>query len=340
MQLSYRLVKLRLIDVFNHIYPREFLQEYSRTRLPALIRFIRIDVDAEFRYFTDPDARLAILNRFGIERQVVSLAGGSKLWEGLNEKRALRLTRLANDSLAKLCERYADRLIFSATLPKLEGEFIDELRRSVRELGAKAVQIYTNVDGRPLDGFQDFFAEIAKLDVPVLLHPIESQYYPWIYEYNLAQTLGWPFDTSLALSRLVFSGVLEKYPNLKIVTHHLGGMISFFAERIRGFYDEAVQYPHIYAGYTFLERPLKKHPIEYFKSVYADTAVCGSSIALRCGIEFFGPDHVVFATDFPFGPDHGEKWVRETISSLTSLALSEDELEAIAHRNAERIFKI
>lgn len=308
--------------------------------MPALIRFISTDIDIEFRYFTDPEVRLEILDKYGIEKQVVSLAGGSKLWDGLSERRTLRLTRLANDTLARLCERYADRLIFAGTLPKLNGEFIDELRRSVRDLGAKAVQIYTNVDGRPLDAYRDFFAEVAKLDVPVLLHPIESQYYPWIYEYNLAQTLGWPFDTSLAVSRLVFSGILESYPNLKIVTHHLGGMISFFAERIRGFFDEAIQYPHIYAGHIFLEKPLKNHPIEYFKSIYADTAVCGSSIALRCGIEFFGAHHVLFATDFPFGPDHGEKWVRETISSLSSLGLSEEELELIAHGNAERIFDI
>ncbi|MCS7117459.1 MAG: amidohydrolase family protein [Thaumarchaeota archaeon] len=331
---------LVLIDVFNHIYPREFLQEYVRTRIPALVRFVKAEVEDEFRYFTDPEVRLMMMDNHGIEKQVVSLAGGSKLWEGLSERRALRLTRLANDTVADLCERFADRLIPAATLPRLEGEFIEELRRAVRDLGVKAVQVYTNVEGRPLDQFKDFFAEVERLRVPILLHPIEFQYYPWVYEYNIAQTLGWPFDTSVAVSRLVFSGILESYPNVKIITHHLGGMISFFAERIRGFYDEAVQYPRIYAGHTFLERPLARHPLDYFRSIYADTAVSGSAIALRCGIEFFGPSHVLFATDFPFGPDHGERWVAEIIRSLVSLGLPEGAIEDITHRNAERLLRL
>ena len=154
---------------------------------------------------------------------------------------------------------------------------------------------------------------------------------------------GWPYDPSLAISRLGFSGVLEKYPNLKLIVHHLGGMIPYFGERLRGFIDDPLKTKPPSANREKDSSEgvgLKRHPVQYFKEMYADTVVNGSLGALECAYRFYGPDHIVFATDYPFGPEKGERWVAETLKSVADMQIPKDEKEMILDTNARKMLRM
>jgi aminocarboxymuconate-semialdehyde decarboxylase len=138
---------------------------------------------------------------------------------------------------------------------------------------------------------------------------------------------GWPFDTTQAIHRLIFSGTLEKYPSLKIVTHHLGAMLPFFDRRLE---IESLDIP------VKLPKPLS----EYFKMIYGDTSIEGSVSALTCGYSFFGPDRIVFGTDYPFGPETGELRVRVNLNAIKSMDISEVDRTKILEGNAKKILKI
>lgn len=143
------------------------------------------------------------------------------------------------------------------------------------------------------------------------------------------------------MCRLVFGGVLDKFPNLKIVTHHLGGMIPHFSERIRLFYDGVLSEPDVYGEASdYFPVPLKKHPIEYFKSFYADTVIGGNTAAIKCALDFFGVDHVVFATDYPFGPRKGDLFTESSIHSVRALELNGEDKDKIFFKNTQSIFKL
>ena len=157
-------------------------------------------------------------------------------------------------------------------------------------------------------------------------------------KYEIWQVLGWPYETSVAMSRMVFSKFFDRLPNLKIVTHHLGGMIPYFTGRV-GYGWDVLGSRTSDEDYVSLLHSLKKRPIDYFKLFYADTALFGGLAGTKCGLDFFGVDQVVFASDVPFEPAPG-LYIRETIRVIESLGLTDDEKDRIYRRNAERLLKI
>jgi len=185
---------------------------------------------------------------------------------------------------------------------------------------------------------------MAGLDLPVWIHPMRG---PGHADYATEQasrheiwfTFGWPYETSAAVTRLIFSGIYDKLPGLKIITHHGGGMIPFFADKI------ALGFSQIFEGQP--ERNpeaekagLKKQPIEYYRMLYADTALNGSAAAVRCSHAFFGSDHIVFATDAPFDALGGRQLVGRTIAAVEALAISHGERERIFSGNALALLKL
>jgi aminocarboxymuconate-semialdehyde decarboxylase len=146
---------------------------------------------------------------------------------------------------------------------------------------------------------------------------------------------GWPYETTAAMVRLVFSGVLEKYPNLKFITHHLGAMIPYFSERITVGQD----YAETHLGAKW-KRTLSKPPIEYFKTFYGDTALNGNTPALMCGHAFFGAEHVIFATDFPFDDQEGDRFTREVIRCVEAMDIPEKDKKLIFEGNARRLLRL
>ena len=159
---------------------------------------------------------------------------------------------------------------------------VEDARRNIEELGASGMQIFTNVAGKPLDlpEFEPFFAYMAEAGKPVWMHPARGANFPDYLteeqsEYEIWWTFGWPYETSAAMARMVFSGLFDRYPGLKVITHHAGGMMPFFEGRVGPGWDQmgARTTDHDLAA---VRKGLKKPHLEYFKDFYADTASFGS----------------------------------------------------------------
>jgi aminocarboxymuconate-semialdehyde decarboxylase len=220
-----------------------------------------------------------------------------------------------------------------------------EVDRAILELGAVGVQIFTNVNGLPLDDarFEPIIRRMAELDRPIWLHPWRmSDFADYASEsrskFELWWVFGWPYETSVAMARLVFAGYFDRFPDLKIITHHMGAMIPYFAGRIGPGLDLlGVRSQEEGVG----EKPaLRKRPFDYFKMFYADTAVFGAGHAMTCGLEFFGVDRVLFASDMPFDPEKGPGYIRETIRNLEELAIPAEDRRKIYEGNARRLLRL
>jgi aminocarboxymuconate-semialdehyde decarboxylase len=215
-----------------------------------------------------------------------------------------------------------------------------ETERAIEQLKFKGIQIFTSVNGKPLDRpeFLGLYEKMAQYDLPVWIHPVKDRVTPDYADeeaskYALFLAFGWPYETTLAMSRLVFSGIMEKYPNLKFITHHCGGMLPFFYKRV------ALVPPGVKTGEVM---KLAKSPLDYFKRFYADTVLGGNVPALMAGHSFFGTDHMLFASDYPYpgGADKGEVVLREVIKSVEMMNVTEEDKAKIFSKNARRILRL
>ncbi|HEX2453198.1 MAG TPA: amidohydrolase family protein [Vicinamibacterales bacterium] len=331
------------VDVFNHIFPKPFFQRLEQVAVNkgAIKRFLHIP------YLHELDVRFRMIDEFGGQyRQIVSLSAPPIETINPDPQITIDLARLANDSQAEVVRAHPDRFPgFIASLPLNQPEAsVTELERAVTELGALGVQVFSNVNGLPLDDgrFTALFETANRLHCPILLHPARGAGFPDYpgepkSKYEIWWTFGWPFETSAAMQRLVFSRLFDRLPDIKIVTHHLGAMIPYFEGRIGPGLD---QFGSRTADedYEGLRKSLPKRPFDYFKMFWADTAVFGSRAATECGLKFFGFDQVVFASDAPFDPEGGSMYIRETIKILDTLEISDTNRRKLYQENAERLF--
>ena len=332
------------IDVFNHIFPIRFFDKLNEVAASHKDMGKR---SRDVRALFDLDLRFKMMDLFGDYRQIISIAS-PPIEVMAGPEITLTLSQIANDGMAELVTRYPDRFpAFAAALPMNNPEGAEiELRRAVKDLGAKAVQIYSNAAGKPLDGpeYAPIFETMAEYDLPILLHPARGpNFVDYAGEtkskYEIWWTFGWPYETSVAMARLVFTGIFDRFPDIKIITHHMGAMIPYFEGRVGHGWDQLGKRTTD-EDYGSLLRSMKKRPIDYFKMFYADTALFGSYSATRCGLDFFGVDRVLFASDSPFDPEGGTLYTRETIEVIDRLDITEDERDRIYRRNAERLFKL
>ncbi|HZN30639.1 MAG TPA: amidohydrolase family protein [Xanthobacteraceae bacterium] len=325
-----------IVDIYCHIFPDAFFQEMNRIaprlgNIGARLRGVKklFDLDERFRE----------MDKFGDYREIISLpnppiedlAGGEV---GLN------LARIGNDAMAELCERHPERFptfVAAVSMTDVDGSVV-EARRAVKELGAGGIQIFTNIAGRPLDdpAFEPIFATMAELDLPIWLHPARTAAMPdYAAEsksrFEMWWCFGWPYETSVAMVRMVLNGLLDRYPKLKIVTHHLGGMIPYYDGRI-GPGLQVLGSRTSDEDYSKILPSLKRPHLDYLHDFYGDTALFGGGAhAVRCGLEFFGSDHVVFATDTPLGP------IAPTVEVIKQLDIAETDRRKIFCGNAERL---
>jgi uncharacterized protein len=158
-----------------------------------------------------------------------------------------------------------------------------------------------------------------------------------VSKYEICSVLGWPYETGVTLARLVFSKIMDKYPDLKVIAHHLGGVIPYLEGRVAHSFDQmGVRTSD--EDYEGLRKSLKKRPFDYFKDFYGDTAVEGARAATVCGLDFFGADHVVFASDCPFDKEKGPGYIRDTLNVLNSIEMPDADREKIYYRNAQTLF--
>jgi aminocarboxymuconate-semialdehyde decarboxylase len=181
-----------------------------------------------------------------------------------------------------------------------------------------------------------------KLGKPIWIHPERGANRPDYADeqkslYEIWWTFGWPYETSVAMARLVFSKTLDKNPDLKIIVHHMGAMVPYHEGRVGPGWDQLGKRTTD-EDYFALLKSLKKRPLDYFKQDFkADTAVFGSRAATVCGLEFYGADNVVFASDCPFDPEGGTMYIRETLKIIDGLDISEADREKIYFRNIETL---
>jgi aminocarboxymuconate-semialdehyde decarboxylase len=221
-----------------------------------------------------------------------------------------------------------------------------EIDRAIDDLGATGVQVYTNVAGRPLDlpEYRPIFERMATRDLPIWMHPARpATAADYAGEprskYDMWWAFGWPYETSVAMGRLVFSGIFDRHPNLKIITHHLGAMIPFCAGRVGGGLDQLGSRSDDPDDAAALGR-LRKRPIDYFRMFYGDTALFGAWHAMESGLAFFGADHVLFGTDMPFDPEGGPGFIRDTIAAMERMRATAEEKVKIFEGNARRMLKL
>jgi aminocarboxymuconate-semialdehyde decarboxylase len=331
------------IDAFCHILPRAYADAMAEldSTTAANIRARIAGVPA----LVDLDLRFRQLDEFGEYRQIISLPAPAP--EDLGAPAlSRRMARLGNEGLAELVALHPDRFAgFVAALPlnDIDGT-LAEIDHSIGALGALGVQTYTHVNGRPFDDerFEPFFARMAELDRMIWVHPNRDASwadYPTEERsrYEVWWVFGWPYETSVYMARLVFGGVLERHPDLKVLIHHGGSMVPHFAGRVGPGLDQLGARTPPDRREEVEHYPLSQRPLDYFKKFYIDTALFGAAHALRCSLEFFGIERALFASDSPFDPEKGPGYIRATIENIESLQLSDHDRAAIYEGNAHRI---
>jgi aminocarboxymuconate-semialdehyde decarboxylase len=334
---------LRKIDIYNHVMPLPYLDLVKKNYTDqGMVKRM-----SEVRMLWDMEARAAMLDQWPAVQQVLTL--GNPPPDGLfGPEESPAAARIANDGMAEICAKWPKKFpAFVAALPMNNvPETLKEMDRAIGTLGARGIEIKTNVNGRPLDD-PEFFPVFERATnhhgVPIWMHPMRSASFTDYKaepksRYEIWQVMGWPYETTVAMSRIVFSGMLDRLPDMKIITHHCGGMLPFFAGRAETLWAQLGSRTAD-EDYSGILKGLKKPFMEYFKMFYGDTVLGGSASALRCGLDFFGPDHVVFASDCPFDPEGGPMFIREGIRSIEELKLPETVKRKIYAENAIRLLK-
>ena len=339
---------MRKIDIFPHIFPRSYFDKMVEI-IPNKAA-IRRWTDIPILY--DLDARLRMMASFGPDYQQVLTLSMPAIEYVASPDKSPDLAKLANDGMAEIVAKHPKQFpAFVASVPMNNVKAgLDEITRAVEKLGAKGIQIMTNVNGRPLDDpeFAPIFEKMHSYDLPVWMHPTRPQKfsdYPTEQgsKYDIWWVFGWPYETSAAMARMVFSGFFDRWPNLKVITHHLGAMVPFLEARVGLGLDQLGTRENAEPHYAQIVADMKKkgrRPVDYFRMFFGDTAINGSMSGTKCGIDFFGCEHVLFGTDCPFDPEGGPLFIRDIIKVLDAIDVTEDERKKIYHQNAERMLRL
>ena len=329
-----------IIDAYAHISPPKYT-EFVRQKYPVMYN----NMLGRCVPLYDMDHRFRIMDKYQGLVQVLTVGPVPPIEDFANAQQTVELARMANDEMAELVQKYRERFICAIALLPMNNidAALKEADRAIQELKFRGIYVHSNINGKPLDApeFLPLWEKMAKYNLPVYIHPWRSDSFAeysteQTTKFAIASTFGWPFETTVAMTRIVFSGILEKYPNLKIITHHGGGMIPYFEQRIYQHYGQQTMRPS--GDYV---RALSKTPLEYYKMFYNDTAIHGNTPALTCAYEFCGADHIVLGADFPLG-DHyfGFRSYRQTINAIEAMNISADEKQKIFAGNALNLLKI
>lgn len=240
---------------------------------------------------TSPQERLKDMDKMGIDVQVIS-PSPTQYYYWTNSELGLRLARMQNDRIAEIVRTYPTRFAGMGTLPLQDvAQAIPELDRLVRDLGLHAVEISTNVNGIDFDDprFEPFFAKAEELAVLLFMHPIGFTDAGRFREYYLTNVIGQPLESTVAVSRLIFSGVLERHPHLRLCVAHGGGYLPYYAGRM----------DHAYAVRPECQREISQPPSAYLRQLYYDTVVYTGETLVSL-VKRVGSEHVLLGTDYPF----------------------------------------
>lgn len=318
------------IDVHAHLFSpsyidglrRVFGKDSSPTGQDAqrLIQWMTTDPR-----MTNLAKRLEEMDRYALTMQVLSVPFHGALVQ--DKPAAIDLTQMANETLLEAARKHPDSFRVLLALPLQFPELaMEELDRFVGEPSVVGVALMGTAGGRPLNdsAFLPVYAELERRGLPFLLHPISPPGLDCMLELNLANVVGFMFETTLAAVRLVFAGVFERHPRLQMIFPHLGGLAPYLMGRVQWGYE---RFPACNAN-------ISAPPEAYFKRFYYDT-VSRNVPALRMALSMFGTEHVLFGTDIPFRED-----IDLQLQDLEALGLTDTERQAIDAGNAARLLGI
>ena len=235
---------------------------------------------------------------------------------------------MVNDGFTKIRNEYPDRFTALATLPMNDPDAsVIELERAFNELEFKGVMVYSNINGVALSDqrFWPLYEKANELNAVFSIHPNFPVGVEAMTEYWLMPLVGFTFDTTLAAAKLVFSGVVERFPGIRWALAHLGGAIPYLAERLdRGYF-----------AFKECRENISKPPSEYLKNFYYDS-VNFDVKALQLAVDFAGVDHILAGSDYP----HQIGSLKQMVESIESLDISEEEKGRILGKNAQKLLRI
>jgi aminocarboxymuconate-semialdehyde decarboxylase len=317
------------IDMFSHFLPKKYFEALRKKAGEQVHMWSGNEALSEI------DVRLRVMDMYPDVTQILTVAT-PPLETLVTASDAIKLARIANDEMAEVVAKYPNKFLSAvACLPLNDIDAaIKEADRTITQLHFKGVQIFTSINGEPLDApkFRPLYKRMAQHDLPIWIHPWGK---PKAASGNLLTDpggFGWPFETTIAMGSLTQSGVFEDYPNIKFITHHCGGMVPFLARRING--------PHV----KEITGEQRTRIVANFHKFYADTAVYGNSSALMCGYAYFGADHMVFGTDTPLGGNADSsgayRCTLETIRSVEQMDVPVMDKDKIFEGNAVRLLRL
>lgn len=328
---------MKKIDAYTHFCPLAFIEflESSLGRQPHVFRQLFSTTPT----LTNPDLRLQLMDKYGIDMHVLVPLPWIEATPTIHAdpKLAQQAAKLCNDELYKIVSAHPDRFVGVAILPTTNPEIMmAEFERAINELGFVGAVIFVGptVTRGDDQSYEPLYQRAAELGVPLWLHPCRPGNYPDYIdetksEYLLWQTLGWLMDTSNVMVRLVFNGIFQRYPQLKLITHHHGALIPLFAKRMQESYD----YFECNSNFK-MNTNISQPYINHFKNFYCDTATLGfEPLLLEMAYKFFGVEHLLFGSDTPMDTKAGGIFTPETDRSIASLLISEADREKIYSGN-------
>jgi predicted TIM-barrel fold metal-dependent hydrolase len=313
------------IDIYAHIIPPKYAEALEKLTSTSELSRNYIEWVPTLKDF---ERRFQIMDRYDEYVQILTV----------------ELAKIANNEIAELIYKYPERFVGGvATLPMDDMDAcLKEVDRAINELNMRGVLLWTSVSSRPLDSpeYMPLYEKMSHYDLPIWIHPFRGRTTPDYScekesKYHIYSIFGWVYETTVAMSRLVFGQVLEKYPNLKFITHHCGAMVPYLAHRIVSMCDiNEMRYKEKDT------QGLTKHAITYFHRFYNDTALNGATPALACAFDFFGPEHLLFGTDTPFDSQIGNLTIGKTIRAIEQMDIPESDKKKIFEDNARRLLRL
>jgi aminocarboxymuconate-semialdehyde decarboxylase len=327
------------IDIHTHIFVKQAFEKV-REKYPIKVPHIVRNATGTLYHLVngqaygpvseqiyDPKKRVEDMKKEGVDLQVLS-AVPFTFFYSMDPRPGLALAQAQNDAISELVNAYPERFVGLATVPLQDvSAAVGELGRAVKDLGMKGVEIGTHVGDQNLDWLElwPFYERIQELDVPILVHPESPAGSERMKKYYMTNFIGFPMETSLAISSIIFGGVLERFKRLKFCFVHGGGFIPYQRGRLEH-------------GYHVRPEPkteITKPPSEYVKMLHFDTTTHYEP-ALEYLITTVGSEKILLGSDYPY--DMADAHPVSSVSRLKSL--SADDKEKVLGGNAKRIFKI
>lgn len=325
---------MRIVDFHNHFYPPAYVNALKAAGTESPVRVTHDDEGNPCVHYPgdynilvpghrDIDYRQRVLDERGVTTQVITFTTPGVHVE--SPARAGEWARMVNDAFSRIVRERPGRFSALATLPLNDPDAsVRELERSMKDLGMAGAMVFSNVNHIALsdERYQPLWKRADELGAVIYIHPTDPLGVGAMLDYWLMPLVGFLFDTTLAASKLVFSGTVARHPRIRWVLTHMGGAIPYLAERLdRG-----------YRAFVDCRRHIDRPPSEYLREFYYDT-VNFSPAAMRLALDFAGPDRILAGSDYP----HQIGSIPLMLDTINTLNVEDSVKERILGGNARRL---